>query len=62
MFAHLLLAQAEVQFALEGSIAVAGVGVRWLRDNLGVISSPEESEQLAASVPDTAGAPLLALL
>lgn len=47
--------QASVQYALEGSIAVAGVGVRWLRDNLGVIKSPEESEDLARSVPDTAG-------
>ena len=48
--------QAEVQYALEGSIAVAGVGVRWLRDNLGVIKSPAESEDIARSVPDTAGA------
>jgi glycerol kinase len=41
-------------YALEGSIAVAGAGVRWLRDQLGVIGSADEVEALAASVPDTA--------
>jgi glycerol kinase len=41
------------QYALEGSIAVAGAGVRWLRDQLGVIDSAAEVEALAASVPDT---------
>ncbi|HEX7292680.1 MAG TPA: glycerol kinase GlpK [Conexibacter sp.] len=41
------------QYALEGSIAVAGAGVRWLRDQLGFISSADEVEALAASVPDT---------
>lgn len=41
------------QYALEGSIAVAGAGVRWLRDQLGVIDSADEVEELAASVPDT---------
>jgi glycerol kinase len=40
-------------YALEGSIAVAGAGVRWLRDQLGVIASADEIEALAASVPDT---------
>jgi glycerol kinase len=40
-------------YALEGSIAVAGAGVRWLRDQLGVIGSAAEVEALAASVPDT---------
>jgi glycerol kinase len=40
-------------YALEGSIAVAGAGVRWLRDQLGVIGSAGEVEALAASVPDT---------
>jgi glycerol kinase len=40
-------------YALEGSIAVAGAGVRWLRDQLGVIGSANEVEALAASVPDT---------
>jgi len=41
------------RYALEGSIAVAGAGVRWLRDQLGVIDSADEVEALAASVPDT---------
>lgn len=40
-------------YALEGSIAVAGAGVRWLRDQLGFIESADEVEALAASVPDT---------
>jgi glycerol kinase len=40
-------------YALEGSIAVAGAGVRWLRDQLGLIASADEVEALAASVPDT---------
>jgi len=40
-------------YALEGSIAVAGAGVRWLRDQLGVIDSADEVEALAASVPDS---------
>jgi len=41
------------QYALEGSIAVAGAGVRWLRDQLGVIGGADEVEALAAGVPDT---------
>lgn len=40
-------------YALEGSIAVTGAAVRWLRDQLGIISSAAESEALAASVEDT---------
>ncbi len=39
-------------YALEGSIAVTGALVQWLRDNLGVIKSSGEIEALAASVPD----------
>ncbi|PZN34634.1 MAG: glycerol kinase [Proteobacteria bacterium] len=39
-------------FALEGSIAIAGALVQWLRDNLGLIASSAEVESLAASVPD----------
>ena len=42
-------------YALEGSIAVTGSAVQWLRDQLGIISSAEESEQLAASVADSGG-------
>uniref|UniRef100_A0A3Q3MVZ4 glycerol kinase n=1 Tax=Mastacembelus armatus TaxID=205130 RepID=A0A3Q3MVZ4_9TELE len=37
-------------YALEGSVAIAGAVVRWLQDNLGIISSSEELEKLAASV------------
>ncbi len=39
-------------FALEGSVAIAGAGVQWLRDNLGLIDSAAEVEELAASVDD----------
>lgn len=42
-------------YALEGSVAIAGAAVRWLRDNLGMISSSDEVETLAASVPDAGG-------
>ncbi|MGW5439011.1 glycerol kinase GlpK [Nocardia asteroides] len=43
-------------YALEGSIAVTGSLVQWLRDNLGIISSAEEVEPLARSVEDNGGA------
>ncbi len=46
---------AEPQFAIEGSIFIAGAVVQWLRDQLGVISTAAESETLAESVSDTAG-------
>ena len=45
----------QVQYALEGSIFVAGAAVQWLRDQLGVITSAKESQSFAAKVPDTAG-------
>jgi glycerol kinase len=44
------------RYALEGSIAVTGSLVQWLRDNLGIISSASEVERLAASVHDSGGA------
>lgn len=44
-----------VEYALEGSIFVAGAAVQWLRDELSVISSAAESQQYAEKVPDTAG-------
>ena len=47
------------QFAVEGSVFVAGAAVQWLRDKLGLIGSAAESESLAASVPDTGGAYLV---
>lgn len=43
-------------YALEGSIAVTGSLVQWLRDNLGIISSAEEIEALAKTVDDNGGA------
>ena len=42
-------------YALEGSIAVTGSAVQWLRDQLGIIGTAGEVEALAASVPDTGG-------
>jgi glycerol kinase len=42
-------------YALEGSIAVAGSLVQWLRDNLGLINTAAEIETLAATVSDTGG-------
>jgi glycerol kinase len=43
------------EFALEGSVFIAGAAVQWLRDGLGIIRSAEEVETLAASVPDNGG-------
>jgi glycerol kinase len=43
------------QFAVEGSVFIAGAAVQWLRDKLGVISTAGESEALAESVPDAGG-------
>ena len=45
-----------VRYALEGSIAVTGSLIQWLRDNLGIISSAAEVEELAKSVDDNGGA------
>ena len=45
----------KVNYALEGSIFVAGSVVQWLRDGLGIIRSSSEIEALAASVPDNGG-------
>jgi glycerol kinase len=46
------LGHGEPCYALEGSIAIAGALVQWLRDNLGVIKESHEIEALARSVPD----------
>ncbi|MGA5703697.1 glycerol kinase GlpK [Peterkaempfera bronchialis] len=43
-------------YALEGSIAVTGSAVQWLRDQLHAITDAAESERLAATVPDSGGA------
>ena len=42
-------------YALEGSIFVAGSLMQWLRDSIGLIESTSESEEMARSVPDSAG-------
>ncbi len=43
------------RYALEGSVAVTGSLVQWLRDNLGIIKASAEVEELAASVEDNGG-------
>lgn len=45
----------EDDYALEGSIFVAGAAVQWLRDNLQIIRTASDIEGLAASVPDSGG-------
>ncbi len=45
----------QVEYALEGSIFVAGASVQWLRDGLGLVKHAAETEAAAASVPDTGG-------
>ena len=42
-------------YALEGSVAVTGSAIQWLRDQLGIITSAAETENLASTVSDTAG-------
>jgi len=44
-----------VEYALEGSIFVAGAAVQWLRDGLGIVASAADSEAAARSVDDTGG-------
>lgn len=43
------------EYALEGSVFIAGAVVQWLRDNLGIIRTSSAVEALAASVPDNGG-------
>jgi len=50
------IGDAAAVYALEGSIAVTGSLVQWLRDNLQIISTAAEVETLAKSVPDNGGA------
>lgn len=45
----------KVNYALEGSMFVAGSVVQWLRDGIGIIKTASDIEPLAASVPDTGG-------
>ena len=45
----------KVYYALEGSIFIGGASVQWLRDELRLIDSAEDSEYMARKVPDTSG-------
>jgi glycerol kinase len=49
------LGSAKASYALEGSVAIAGALVQWLRDNLGMIGSSSQIESLARSVNDNGG-------
>jgi glycerol kinase len=57
-----LQAPAGTQYALEGSIFVAGAIVQWLRDGLGIIGASAEVEALARSVSDNGGVYLVPAL
>lgn len=45
----------QVEYALEGSIFVAGAAVQWLRDELGLVREAADTEKIALQVPDTNG-------
>lgn len=45
----------ETVYALEGSIAITGAAVQWLRDNLGIIQSASDTEKIAKGVEDAGG-------
>ncbi len=45
--------EGEIQYAVEGSIFVAGAAIQWLRDNMNFFVDAAESEALATSVPDS---------
>ncbi len=47
--------EGKVYYALEGSVFVAGAAIQWLRDELHLIDTAAETEELARQVPDTAG-------
>jgi glycerol kinase len=49
------LGKQPAQYALEGSVAIAGALVQWLRDNLGLIKTSAEVEELARTVEDNGG-------
>jgi glycerol kinase len=48
-------ADGKVEYALEGSVFVAGAAIQWLRDGLRIIESAPESDIIAEKVPDTGG-------
>jgi glycerol kinase len=45
----------EIEYALEGSVFIAGAVVQWLRDGLKIIRTSKEVEELSADVPDAGG-------
>jgi len=45
----------KVEYALEGSVFVGGAAVQWMRDELQIVRSAQELDELAASVPDSGG-------
>jgi len=45
----------KIEYALEGSVFIAGAAIQWLRDELKIIDSAESTEELALSVKDTDG-------
>lgn len=47
--------EGKVQYALEGSVFIAGASVQWLRDEMRLIDSAEDSEYMAMKVPDSNG-------
>ncbi len=49
------LGKQETQYALEGSVFVAGSAVQWLRDGLGIIASAPETEAMATSINENLG-------
>ncbi|CAH9056522.1 unnamed protein product [Cuscuta epithymum] len=53
--AYKLGPNAPANYALEGSIAIAGAAVQWLRDSLNIISSASEIEELASKVDSSGG-------
>jgi glycerol kinase len=48
-------ANGKTEYALEGSVFIAGAAIQWLRDGLNIISNAAESESLAASISDNHG-------
>ncbi|HBM79298.1 MAG TPA: glycerol kinase, partial [Clostridiaceae bacterium] len=45
----------QVKYAIEGSVFIGGAVVQWLRDELRMIKSPQETEDIAMKVPDSNG-------
>ncbi|KAF5838121.1 hypothetical protein DUNSADRAFT_3371 [Dunaliella salina] len=53
--AYKLGPETPVMYALEGAVAVAGLGISWLAKNLGILESNTQAEEVASTVPDTGG-------